>query len=117
MDVIEKKIGSRPKVKVVESWEPYIGGNKYQVKWDRLYNRKFNNTKISKYIDTSTFRDTFSALSSCLESFIQDSQFKKINWKSEALKDKLTGEWTNMMEIPSLKDKLMYFLTRVGMYQ
>lgn len=114
LSVIEKNLGFTPKVKIVDQWQPYMGGNKYQVRWDRLYDRKFDNTKIGKYIDISTFKDTQVALSECLESFILNPQFKQINWKHEALKDKVTGEWTNIREIVGFKKKIQYFLTRIG---
>ncbi len=117
LSVIEKKTGIVPKVKIVENWKPYMGGNAFQVKWDRLYDRKFDNTKINNYIDTSTFKDTIPALSVCLESFISNPQFKPINWKSEALKDKIAGEWTNILEIPGLKRKMLYFFYRTNMFK
>ena len=102
---------------MIDNWHSYMGGNKYQVKWDRLCDRKFDNTKIGKYIDISTFKDTQVALSECLESFIQNPQFKQINWKHEALKDKVTGEWTKIREIPSAKKKIVYFFVRIGVYK
>lgn len=117
LSAIEKNLGFAPKVKMIENWQPYLGGNKYQVRWDRLYDRKFDNTKIGKYIDISTFKDIQVALSECLEFFIQNPQFKQINWKNEALKDKVTGEWTNMREITGVKKKTLYFLTRIGLYK
>lgn len=115
LKIIEKYTGVSPQVKVLETWISFMGGNKYQVKWDRSYDRKFDNKKINEYIDTSSFKDTLLALSDCLESFIKNPQFKRINWRNEALKDKITGEWTSLTEIHSLKEKLMYFFTRVGM--
>ena len=115
--IIEKHIGVSPQVKVLETWEPFMGGNKYQVKWDRSYDRKFDNKKINEYIDTSSFKDTLLAVSDCLESFIQDPQFKRINWRNEALKDKITGEWTNIMEISGLRNKLIYFFIRLGLHK
>ncbi len=116
LDVIENTMGFRPKVKMVESWEPYIGGNKDQVKWDRLYDRKFDNLKINSYIDSSAFQNTLTALSDCLESFLQNPQFKPINWRYEALKDKTTGEWASIREISGVKRKLIYCLTRLGVH-
>jgi nucleoside-diphosphate-sugar epimerase len=116
LDIIEKEMGVAPHVKILESWKPYLGGNKYQVKWDRLYDREFNNTKINNYIDTSTFQDTISALSNCLKSFLHNPKFKRINWRSEALKDRATGEWANIKEMPGVKQKLVYFFYRMGLY-
>lgn len=116
INVLEKHTGVKPRIKILKTWKPYIGGNKYQVKWDRLYDRKFDNTKISKFIDTSVFQDTIPALSACLESFIRNPRFKRINWRSEALKDKVTGEWASLREISGVKQKLIYLLTRIGVH-
>ena len=116
LDVIENSLGFRPRVKMVESWKPYIGGNKDQVKWDRLYDRKFDNLKINSYIDSSSFKNSLTALCDCLESFLQNPQFKPINWRYEALKDKTTGEWASIREILGVKQKLVYCLTRLGVY-
>ena len=112
--LLKKKTGIEPQVKVLECWEPFMGGNKCQVKWDRLYDRRFDNTKINEYIDTTTFQDTISALSECLDSFLKEPKFKRINWRSEALKDRITGEWSNIGEMPGLKQKLVYLLYRIG---
>ena len=117
LNIIEKYTGVSRQVKILETWMSFMGGNKYQVKWDRSYDRKFDNKKINEYIDTSSFKDTLLALSDCLESFIKDPQFKRINWRNEALKDKITGEWTNMMEISGLKNKMLYFLIRLGIHK
>lgn len=114
LKVIKKHTGISPQVKVLESWKPFMGGSKYQVRWDRLYDREFDNKKINEYIDTSSFKDTLLALSDCLESFIKDLQFKRINWRNEALKDKINGEYTNLGEISGIKQKLVYILTRIG---
>ncbi|MFT6919090.1 MAG: nucleoside-diphosphate-sugar epimerase, partial [Cognaticolwellia sp.] len=39
---------------------------KYQIEYDRLYNRTFDNSKIDKYLDTSDFTDTATGLKMCL---------------------------------------------------
>lgn len=114
LKILEKHTGICPQVKILESWEPFMGGNKYQVRCDRLYDRKFDNSKINSYIDTYNFQNALTALSDCLESFLQNPHFKRINWRYEAFKDKATGEWTNMREISGVKQKLVYLLTRVG---
>ena len=99
LNVIEKEIGFRPKVLLLEKWEPFLGGNQYQVKWDRLYDRQFDTKKIEKYVDINSFYPTLPALSRCLRDFIKHPEFKPINWTKEAVKDKLTGDWASISEI------------------
>lgn len=114
LDAFERKTGFRPKVLLTDKWEPFHGGNKSQVKYDRLYNRMFDNTKINEYIDTNTFKPTLQSLTVCLSEFLDHPVFKKINWRWEAKKDRLTGEWTSFSEIKGMKQKIVYMLNRFG---
>ena len=116
VDILESILGKRPKVLMLDEWKPFMGGNKYQVKWDRLYDRTFNTNKINKYINTTKFSPTFTALSECINGFIAKPLFKQINWSSEAVKDRLTGEWANISEIKGVRHKLIYYLARLGIY-
>lgn len=115
LNVVERNTGVRPKVRFLDNWIPAIGGSPDQVTYDRLYNRRFDNTKISKFIDISTFSQTLPALTECLSNFICQPIFNSINWRLEAEKDRLNGEWTNFSEIQGIKQKTKYFLTRVGL--
>ena len=117
LNTIERKTGHRPKVKLLDRWDYLMGGGPMQVKWDRLYDRRFDNSKISKYIDTSTFKQTLPAMSECLSAFIDNPEFKPINWGCEAKKDRLTGEWTKISEITGVKQKIKYLLIRCGLYR
>ena len=101
---------------ITDHWQDFYGGGSWQVKYDRLYNRVFDNSKISQFIETSTFSDTKQALSHCVKSFIDNPRFLNINWQSEAKKDRLTGEWTNPLKIPGWKQKVKYLLIRLGLY-
>lgn len=114
LDAFERKTGFRPKVLLTDKWEPFHGGNKPQVKYDRLYNRMFDNTKINEYIDTNTFKPTLQSLTVCLSEFLDHPVFKKINWRWEAKKDRMTGEWTSFSEIKGMKQKIVYMLNRFG---
>lgn len=116
LNAIEEKTGKRPRVLLTDHWQDFYGGGSWQVKYDRLYNRVFDNLKISQFIDTSTFSDTKQALSHCVKSFIETPKFLYINWQSEAKKDRLTGEWTNPLKIPGWKQKVKYLLIRLGLY-
>ncbi|WP_111640047.1 NAD(P)H-binding protein [Marinomonas shanghaiensis] len=86
--------------------------NKYQVIYDRLFDRTFNNQKINHFIDTSTFISPQYGLEQCLESFLDNTpcSFKSIDWREEALKDRATRECTNFSEISGIKQKIKYQL-------
>ncbi|MCK9217534.1 MAG: epimerase [Firmicutes bacterium] len=85
---------------------------KYQINYDRMYDRVFDNSKIDKFIDVDNFGDSKDRLTMCLANFLEQPQFKNINWKAEALKDKITKEVAKLSEITGIKQKLKYFLYR-----
>lgn len=117
LSAIEERCGYRPKVFFTDKWQEFYGGGKWQVKFDRLYDRVFDNSKINQFIDTKSFRDTKKELSHCIKSFIDKQSFLFTNWESEAKKDILTNEWTQLSTIPSLKQKLKYLLIRLQLYK
>ena len=90
------------------SWYP--GQN--QVKYDRLYDREFDNSKISKFLSVDDFKNPIDELSHCLESFILSPSFDSIDWKSEANKDRLVGEHASLQEMNNIKQKLIYTFFR-----
>jgi len=113
LDAIEEEIGKRPKVLLqnmseFSTWNP----GKYQIIYDRLYDRKFDNTKINEFINTSEFIDAKEGLKKCLKTFIKNSKFNAIGWKNEANKDKYTKEITPLSEIKEIKQKIKYIIFR-----
>jgi nucleoside-diphosphate-sugar epimerase len=113
LDALEKYLGRRPKVLLQDldtfmEWKPA----KDQIKYDRLFNRRFDNTKIAKYIDISSFTQIGVGLESCLMKLIRDGTFSGINWKIEALKDRQTEERASLREIPTFKQKVGYLCYR-----
>jgi len=96
IDVINKKTGKELEVKFLENWQPLIGGGELQVKWDRLYDRRFDNSKIKQFIDTTSFQPTLAALSNCMTCFLNNPRFSAVNWWYQAQRDKVDGEWTSI---------------------
>lgn len=114
---IEEVTGKRPKVMMIDNCHPSIGGGGTQVKYDRLYDRQFDNSKISQFVDTSLFRSTIPAVCDCLREFLRHPKFQPIVWALEAKKDRLTGDWTAISEIKGLKNIVKYYLIRLGLYK
>ena len=57
--VIERETGRKPKVMIIDqNPRVKIPTSKWQVVYDRYYNRRFNNSKINQFIDTTTFKPT-----------------------------------------------------------
>lgn len=116
LDTVEKRIGVRPKLLLLDK-SPRLewAGAKWQVVVDRYYNRRFDNSKIKQYIDTSQFVLTKKGLISCLESFLSNPQFRNIEWGMQAVYDRMTGEWAPINEISTMKDYIKYLLRRTVM--
>ena len=84
----------------------------YQVTYDRLYNRNFDNSKVKQFVDTSGFISPKVGLAQCLTDFlaIKPLTFKAPNWQEEALKDRLNQVTTPLSEISGAKQKIKYCL-------
>lgn len=113
LDVLEKHLGYRPNC-LLQNNDKFLKlkSIKYQIKYDRLYNRSFNNFKIRQYINTETFTKTREGLVECLEKFLMNPEFETINWRNEALKDRQTNELTSLKEIKGIKQKVKYIIFR-----
>lgn len=113
--VLESHLKHRPKM-LLQDLNEFMQwrAGKYQITCDRLYDRCFDNHKINKYIDTSDFIKPQFGLAQCLERFIKsgNSNFKALNWKAEAIKDRIVHERTSLFEISSLKQKTKYCIFR-----
>lgn len=114
--IIRQKTGKALKIKYV-SVDDFIKcrgkGLEYQVVYDRLFDRDFDTTKESEFIDTDKFVKLQDGLEHCLTNFIdQGCPFKSISWIHEAIKDKMTHEYTPLGEIAGIKNKVKYIITR-----
>lgn len=114
LNVLENHLGYRPKVVLenLDNFQIYHPAT-YQIQYDRLYNREFNNEKIGRYIDVFNFTSINEGLKVCLEEFIKQPSFKQINWRAEALKDRKTKEFAKLSEIKGFKQKVKYLLYRL----
>lgn len=110
MEVIESKMGYRPRVKVVDKSSNLRWRNaQYQVLYDRYYDRRFDNSKILSIAPQLKFHETEKGLRSSLERFIEKPIFLPIGLGTEALLDKETGEHIPLNRIPSQRAKYILF--------
>lgn len=111
--VFESEMGYRPPVRMV-GMKDFLSFHsaKYQIRYDRLFDRKFENRKIGTYLDISGFAETRAGLSMCLRAFLRAQQWGNMNWRSEAAKDRLTRERTPLGEIDGIKQKIKYLKFR-----
>jgi nucleoside-diphosphate-sugar epimerase len=113
LSVLEKSLGQKPKV-LLQDLHTFFKctSGKYQIYYDRLFNREFNNSKISQYLNVDNFTKADVGLLKCLEGFLVNPRFNRINWKLEALRDRQARERTPLMEIQGIKQKVKYLFFR-----
>lgn len=90
--------------------------NHYQINYDRLYNRVFDNTKISQFCDISNFHSVKEYLKECLASIVKENSFNHIDFAKEAKADKHSHEFTKLSEIKRFKQKIKYLLFRFELF-
>ncbi len=113
LKILQQYLGYKPRVLLVKSGHIYkLHFTKYSIKYDRLYNRQFNNSKISQFVGVKDFLKVEEGLKKCMEEYLKNANWKKINWKKEALKDKDSKEHTPISEIEGIKQKLKYIKNR-----
>lgn len=111
---IEEITGKRPKVKLVENSNGLMTvWNKWQIKYDRLYNREFDNSKIESVRGKYDYKPTFEGLGECLEEFISSPVWLGMNVRYEAWCDRQCREWTPLRDIPGKGAKFSYLKHRI----
>lgn len=112
LDVLEKKTGRRPEVYWLENAGLIAGvcHNAAQIKYDRLYDRRFDSSKIDKFSHEKVYVKTAEGLRKCLFEFLEgDRAFLGCNWKLEGAFDKVSREHVDIRRIPSWRGKFRYF--------
>lgn len=112
LDVLEKELKKRPEVCMVPTAPALKRNGKYQVKYDRLFNRSFDNSAIGNFIDVSEFSDPKDKLVECLRVFLQKRNFRSISWSIEAENDRITREYARIGDFNSFREFSVYFLCR-----
>ena len=95
-----------------------VTNRKEQIKYDRLYDRKFDNSKICEIVPLmNEAKEPERGLKECLIKFINSgAKFGKIDWKFEGYADKITKEKTRLKEIKGVKNLLKYLIARYTSY-
>lgn len=116
-EIISKQMGNEPKIKLckMKTFQNVHKGY-YQIHFDRMYNRIFDNTKINQYMDTCSFLDPYNGLRKSLEYYITHSSYsRRHRYGSEGHNDFVTKEFWSISDIKGLDNKLKYLIRRVGL--
>ena len=90
--VLTEVLGKRPEVVMTPTSLQLETPGRYQVMYDRAYNRRFDNSKIARFVDVAKFRDPEEALESCLRAFLaSERKFRPGNERLEPLHDRACG--------------------------
>lgn len=113
LEVLEEHLGKRPKI-LFQNLSEFMewNSNKYKITYDRLFDRKFDNSKIIDFVDVESFTLPEDGLKICLNKFLKNPEFRNINWAIEGRQDRLTKERTQFREIKGIKNKLRYIKYR-----
>lgn len=120
LDEVESIIGHRPKVKMEKHSSRLQSSGKYQVKYDRCFNRRFDNSKIKRFVNADDFVLPQEGLRRCVRAYVDSGELLKggINWGEQAEMDKLTHETAAVNEfeafksLRNFKSLIKYYLLR-----
>ena len=111
--VLKKHLGKDvPVVMTQKSTNLKFPWRVYQLIYSRYFNRTFDNSKIARFCDVSSFTLPKEGLAKCLEDFLKAPKFDHILWDLEAVNDKAARERTPLREIPHAANKITYFCYR-----
>lgn len=87
--------------------------NPAQVRYDRMYNRRFDTTKIASFFDISRIRPPLDALALRVEEALSGAaSFGPINWRAEALRDRAAREHAWFGEFSGRRTTAQYLAYR-----
>lgn len=112
---IKEKTGKEVKIYYADDWQDISKQcNKfYQAKYARTINREFTSDKLIDLIGQVEFVSPEVGLRECIHRFIDHgSNFSNINWRIEAVCDRVAGETIDLKEFSSFKQKLAYLIKR-----
>ena len=110
LDVIERKTDHKAKIFMPDDSREIaeIMNNNYQIKYDRLYDRVFDNSKMLSLCGSNLqITPMKTGLTKCLEEFVRNPNWH-IDARSDALFDRCIGEGTELIEFEGVKQKLKY---------
>lgn len=116
-ETLEKTLGKEIKIMLTETSTNFIfPEKKYQLIYCRYFNRKFDNSRISEFIDVDKFKTPEEGLRECLEKCIENPHFLPENTYLEAEHDRICNEDRPLKTLNGLNKKLTYLLIRHNLH-
>lgn len=113
LDTIEECTGKRSDV-IITNDLVAEKNHGYQVTYDRIYNRKFDNKKIKDLMGNEfNFSAVEDKIPVCIKNFIQVPIFFNLRPVDEAIKDRYTNSYTKLLNFSGIRSKIKYLLYRI----
>ena len=113
VSVLEEKLGRKvPIVWTEKSTNFRLKHQYYRIIYSRYFDRTFDNSKISQYVDVDSFLSPSEGLRECLSRFLSNPRFSRPAWILEGINDRVAHEVTPLSEITGFKWKLLYLIYR-----
>lgn len=113
LHTLEKYLGHRPKVVMTDKClNLQFPTMQYQVKYCRLFDRCFDNSKIRHAVPTLRFKHTKDEIESCLHTFLESPFFSSPTLLLNAQMDRMTGERMRLNMYSALGTRLKYLVAR-----
>lgn len=113
-EMLEEKLKRPIRIKMLSNTSN-IKNNNYQLKYDRLYDRQFSSDKVNAMVGEKIYEYTNLkvGIRKSIDEFIKNgNHFLDIDWRIEAILDRICGERTKLAEINSVKRKIKYLIYR-----
>ena len=111
-DSIENVTGTRPDIIITNN----IVAEKrhgYQVTYDRVYDRRFDNRKIAELMGDFQFSTVQEKIPECIREFIKNPEFLSLRPIDESIKDRYTKSFTKLSSFSGWRNKVKYLLYRL----
>ena len=112
--VLEESINAHPVLIMPQVWEPWQGGNRYQVKYSTSLNRKVSNAKLLSFFPDLKFEDTVDGVKHNLQEYLL-STVPPFDFARILSKAKFTGVYPCLREVPGKRKKLKLLLHKIGL--
>lgn len=119
IDVIQEETCIMPKVYYTNEWDFRLGGGKYQLIYDRLCSRRFDNSKICKFVSPETFEPVEECLKRAIKTFIRDYQSNEtdLNQDLEYTRGIITNDFLPIRKIRGRKRKIKVIAYKMHIYK
>lgn len=114
LEVLEQNTGCRPIVFYTDqAVNLRFKKAQYQVKYCRLFDRRFDNAKLMAAVPSLRFGAVKSELQGCLQTYLERYADKeRAGWRLQAILDKVSGEYARIHEMKDWRSRVIYCVYR-----